>query len=78
MHYLWIFIYIRTTIDLNEELLLKARELTYIKGKTELIDEGLKALIQEMHLLASALLNNSSLFTLYKKLKKEWLIIFNK
>ncbi|MDH5718750.1 MAG: type II toxin-antitoxin system VapB family antitoxin [Spirochaetia bacterium] len=37
----------RTTINLNEELLLKAKELTHIEGKTELIHEGLKALIQK-------------------------------
>ena len=36
----------RTTINLDDELLAEARELTGIKGRTALIHEGLRALVQ--------------------------------
>lgn len=35
----------RTTLDLNEDLIRQARELTKIKEKTALIHEALKVLI---------------------------------
>jgi len=36
----------RTTINVDEALLEEARRLTGMKGRTELIHEGLRALIQ--------------------------------
>lgn len=36
----------RTTMNLDDELLAKAQELTGIKEKTALVHEGLRALIQ--------------------------------
>ncbi len=36
----------RTTIDLNEELLEEARRLTGVTGRTALVHEGLRALIE--------------------------------
>lgn len=35
----------RTTLDLDEDLIKKAKELTHIEGKTDLIHEALRALI---------------------------------
>jgi Arc/MetJ family transcription regulator len=35
----------RTTINLDDELLERARELTGLKERTELIHEGLRALV---------------------------------
>jgi len=35
----------RTTLDLDETLIERARKLTKIKGKTDLIHEALRALI---------------------------------
>lgn len=36
----------RTTINIDEELLAKARELTGISGRTDLVREGLRSLIE--------------------------------
>ena len=36
----------RTTINLDDQLLAEAQELTGIKGRTTLIHEGLRALVQ--------------------------------
>ncbi len=36
----------RTTINLDEELLEEARRITGVKGRTALIHEGLRALIE--------------------------------
>ncbi len=36
----------RTTVNLNDELLEEARRITGIKGRTALIHEGLRALIE--------------------------------
>jgi len=36
----------RTTINLDDELLAEARRITGIKGRTALIHEGLRALIE--------------------------------
>ncbi len=36
----------RTTINIDEELLAKARELTGIAGRTDLVREGLRSLIE--------------------------------
>lgn len=36
----------RTTINLDEELLEEAQRITGMKGRTELIHEGLRALIE--------------------------------
>lgn len=36
----------RTTINLDEELLAKAQEMTGITGKTDLVREGLRSLIE--------------------------------
>ena len=36
----------RTTINLDEELLAKAQEMTGIAGKTDLVREGLRSLIE--------------------------------
>ena len=36
----------KTTLDLNDELLTKARRLTGISEKTALVSEGLRALIE--------------------------------
>jgi Arc/MetJ family transcription regulator len=38
--------HMRTTLDLNDELVDKARELTGIREKTALIHAGLRALIE--------------------------------
>jgi len=35
----------RTTLDLDDKLVQRARELTHIEPKTALVHEGLKALI---------------------------------
>jgi hypothetical protein len=35
----------RTTVDLNEDLVRRARQLTNIKGKTALLEAGLESLI---------------------------------
>lgn len=37
----------RTTLDLNEELIEQARKLTHIKEKTALIHEALRVLISQ-------------------------------
>ena len=37
--------HMRTTLNLNEELIAKAREFTGIQEKTALVHEGLKALV---------------------------------
>jgi len=37
---------VRTTINLDDELLAEARRITGIKGRTALIHEGLRALIE--------------------------------
>ena len=36
----------RTTINIDEELLAKARELTGTSGRTDLVREGLRSLIE--------------------------------
>ncbi len=36
----------RTTINIDEELLAKARRLTGIDGRTDLVREGLRSLIE--------------------------------
>jgi Arc/MetJ family transcription regulator len=36
----------RTTLDLDEELLEEARKTTGIRAKTELLEEGLRALLE--------------------------------
>lgn len=54
----------RTTLDIDQTLLEKARELTHIEGKTALIHEGLKALIAKKSAERLAALGGSE-----KKLK---------
>lgn len=49
----------RTTLDLNEELLEQARKLTHIKEKTALIHEALRALIARSAQKELALLGGS-------------------
>ena len=36
----------RTTLNIDDQLLVKARQITGVTGKSELIHEGLKALIE--------------------------------
>lgn len=50
----------RTTLNIDEELLAKAAELTGIKEKTRLLHEGLKALIAKESGKRLALLSGSS------------------
>ena len=45
MRNLCIMMHMRTTLNLNEELIAKAREFTGIQEKTALVHEGLKALV---------------------------------
>ncbi len=45
MHQLYIYIHMRTTININDDILKKASELTGIKEKTHLVRLGLEALI---------------------------------
>jgi Arc/MetJ family transcription regulator len=45
MHQLYIYIHMRTTININDEILKKASELTGITEKTHLVRLGLEALI---------------------------------
>lgn len=49
----------RTTLDLNEELLTQARKLTHIKEKTALIHEALRVLIAQAAQRELALLGGS-------------------
>jgi len=59
MHRLCIFVCMRTTLNINEELIEKASNLTHIKSKTALIHEGLKALITRESSQRLALLGGS-------------------
>jgi Arc/MetJ family transcription regulator len=45
MHEMCIYRHMRTTININDEILKKAAELTGIKEKTHLVRLGLEALI---------------------------------
>jgi Arc/MetJ family transcription regulator len=45
MHKMCIYIHMRTTININDEILKKASEITGIKEKTRLVRLGLEALI---------------------------------
>lgn len=45
MHDICIYIHMRTTINIDENLLKKAAELTGIKEKTSLVRKGLNTLI---------------------------------
>ena len=45
MHKICIYIHMRTTINIDDNLLKKASELTGITEKTSLVREGLNALI---------------------------------
>jgi Arc/MetJ family transcription regulator len=45
MHKICIYIHMRTTININDEILKKASELTGIREKTQLVRLGLEALI---------------------------------
>ncbi len=45
MHYLYIYMHMRTTININDDILKKASELTGITEKTHLVRLGLEALI---------------------------------
>ena len=45
MHKICIYIHMRTTININDEILKKASELTGIKEKTHLVRLGLESLI---------------------------------
>ena len=45
MHYLCIFICMRTTLNLSDELVKEAQRLSGLKGKTAVIHAGLEALI---------------------------------
>jgi Arc/MetJ family transcription regulator len=37
---------VRTTVNLDDELLEEARRITGLKGRTDLIHEGLRALVE--------------------------------
>jgi len=45
MHKICMYMHMRTTININDEILKKASELTGIKEKTQLVRLGLEALI---------------------------------
>ena len=45
MQKLCIYVHMRTTININDEILKRASELTGIKEKTQLVRLGLEALI---------------------------------
>src|SRR4030067_908865 len=45
MHQICIYIHMRTTININDEILKRASELTGIKEKTHLVRLGLESLI---------------------------------
>lgn len=45
LHYRWIVVCMRTTLDLNAELLQRAQELTQLPSKTAVLHAGLKTLI---------------------------------
>ena len=45
MHNICIYIHMRTTINIDDQLLKKAAELTGIKEKTSLVRKGLNTLI---------------------------------
>lgn len=45
MHNICIYIHMRTTINIDDDLLKKASNLTGIKEKTSLVRKGLNALI---------------------------------
>ena len=45
MHKMCILMHMRTTLNINEELLEKARRLSGLKEKTALVHAGLEALI---------------------------------
>ena len=45
MHDLCILIHMRTTLNIDDQILKKASQLTGIKGKTALVRLGLEALI---------------------------------
>lgn len=45
MHNMCIYMHMRTTINIDDEILKKASQLTGIKEKTSLVRRGLEALI---------------------------------
>lgn len=49
----------KTTLDINDELLTKARRLTGISKKTALVNEGLRALIERESARSLAALGGS-------------------
>ncbi|MCG8526913.1 MAG: type II toxin-antitoxin system VapB family antitoxin [Opitutales bacterium] len=50
----------RTTLNIDDQMLEKAAKLTGIKEKTQLLHEGLKALIQKESARRLALLGGTS------------------
>lgn len=59
MHNLCINMHMRTTLNIDDELLERAAELTGITQKTSLVREGLKALIQRESMRKLAKLGGS-------------------
>ena len=55
-----IFVCMRTTINLDDELVARARDFTGVKEKTRLIHLGLEALIQREAALRLAALGGSA------------------
>ena len=49
----------RTTVTIDDELLAKARKLTGIKGQSELVNRGLKVIIEREAARRLALLGGS-------------------
>ncbi len=45
MYHMYIFIHMKTTLNIDDELLEEARRLTGVHEKTALVREGLEALI---------------------------------
>ena len=60
MHVLCIYVCMRTTLNLDEEIFEKASKLTGIKEKTLLLHEGLKTLIERESAKRLAMLGGSS------------------
>ena len=45
MHYLCIYMHMRTTLNIDDELLDKAKRLSGLKEKTAIVHAGLEALV---------------------------------
>ena len=52
---------VRTTVNLDDELLEEARRITGLKGRTDLIHEGLRALVERESARRLARLGGSEL-----------------